>query len=132
MKTQFKKLFSCFGGDPRAAWACLGVASARCRIPFLLAGWLSLVPPLHADNPPTYLFEIDASAVPDGFFSRNSVALDSSYNVYLADYYNNHVEKFTSSGNHLTQWGSLGTYAGQFYSPEGIAVDSSNNVLCDR
>jgi hypothetical protein len=33
----------------------------------LLAGWPALVTPLRADNPPTYLFGIDASAVPGGF-----------------------------------------------------------------
>jgi hypothetical protein len=33
----------------------------------LLAGWLALVTPLRADNPPTHLFEIDASAVSGGF-----------------------------------------------------------------
>jgi hypothetical protein len=34
---------------------------------FLLAGLLAVMTPLRADNPPTYLFEIDASAVSGGF-----------------------------------------------------------------
>ena len=29
---------------------------------------------------------------------------------------------------YVTKWGSYGTAAGQFYCPEGVAVDSSGNV----
>ena len=94
---------------------------------FLLAGWLALVTPIHADNPPTYLFELDASAVPGGF-SPWDVALDSNNNIYVTGFYNNRVAKFTSQGNYLTQWGSLGTNNDQFNSPSGIAADSTNNV----
>jgi DNA-binding beta-propeller fold protein YncE len=72
---------------------------------------------------PTYLFEIVA---PGGFYPF--VALDSSNNVYVADNLNNRVEKFTSSGNYLTQWGGSGSGNGQFEGPTGIAVDSSKNV----
>ena len=86
-----------------------------------------MVTPLRADNPPTFLFEIDASAVPGGF-NPYGVALDSSNNVYVADIGNSRIEKLTSSGNYLTQWDSYGTNNGQFISPQGIAVDRSNNV----
>ncbi len=53
---------------PRAdvLFARHGVASARSRMLFLMAGLLALVTPLRADNPPTYLFQIDSSAVPGG------------------------------------------------------------------
>ena len=43
----------------------------------LLAGLPVIVTPLRADNPPTYLFDIDSSAVPGGF-RASSVAVDSS------------------------------------------------------
>jgi DNA-binding beta-propeller fold protein YncE len=94
---------------------------------FLLAGLLAVVTPLRADNPPTYLFEIDSSAAPGGF-EPNFVALDASNNVYVTDGLNRRVVKFSGSGTYLTQWGSLGSGNGQFSEPEGIAVDSSNNV----
>ena len=42
---------------------------------------------------------------------------------------NDRVEKFTSNGNYLTQWGSRGSGNGQFEYPEGIAVDSSGNFI---
>ncbi len=112
-----------------AGWfrACRGVASARSWILLLLVGWLALVTPLRADNPPTFLFEIDSSAVPGGF-NPCGVALDSSNNVYVTDDLNNRVVKFTARGTYLTQWGSSGSGNGQLENPQGIAVDKSNNV----
>jgi len=69
------------------------------------------------------------------------VAVDSlSGSVYVADTYNNRVEKFTGTGAYLTQWGcttvnpappactDYNSGPGQFYRPTGIAVDSSGNV----
>ena len=41
--------------------------AGRFPVLFLLAGLLAVVTPLRADNPPTYWFEIDSSAVPGGF-----------------------------------------------------------------
>jgi DNA-binding beta-propeller fold protein YncE len=76
---------------------------------------------------PTYLYEIDSSVTPGGF-SPNFVALDSSNNVYVTDFINNRVDKFTGIGTYLTQWGSYGGGNGQFSNPYGIAVDNSNNV----
>jgi serine/threonine protein kinase/tetratricopeptide (TPR) repeat protein len=57
----------------------------------------------------------------------HNAGLLNSNNVYVLDE-NSRVEKFDSSGNYLTQWGSYGSGNGQFYTPRGIAVDSSNNV----
>ena len=94
---------------------------------FLLAGWLALPSPLRADSPPTYLYEIDSSAVPGGF-KPAYVALDSSNDVYVTDHNNNRVVKLAGNGTYLTQWGGYGSGNGQFLSPEGVAVDSSNNV----
>ena len=78
--------------------------------------------------PPTYLFEIDGSAVPGGAFYPNYLALDSSNNLYATDASSNRVVKWTGNGTYLTQLGSSGTNNGQFYYPGGIAVDSSNDV----
>ena len=94
----------------------------------LLAGMLAVVTPLRAQNPPTYLFEIDSSAVPGGFWPAY-VAMDSNNNIYVTDISSsNRVVKFAGNGAYLAQWGGLGTGNGQFHYPNGIAVDSSNNV----
>src|SRR6476659_9003670 len=57
------------------------------------------------------------------FFAPEGIAVDSSGNVYVADYGNNRVQKFDSSGNFLTKWGISGKGNGQFSFPNGIAVD---------
>src|ERR1035438_8421975 len=86
---------------------------------FLVLFLLAVVTPLRADNPPTYLFQIDWPAY--------YLAVDSSNNLY-ATYqggYQGGVEKFDSRGNYLTQFST-----GQFglINPAFIAVDSGNNV----
>jgi DNA-binding beta-propeller fold protein YncE len=45
----------------------------------------------------------------------------------VADY-GNRIQKFTSDGVYLTQWGTQGTGDGQFNNPAGVAVDASGNV----
>lgn len=58
----------------------------------------------------------------------DAVAIDSSGNVYVAEWGNNRIQKFTADGTFITKWGSHGTANGQFNDPTGIAVDSSGNV----
>ena len=42
---------------------------------------------------------------------------------------NNHrIQKFTSAGTFLAQWGSFGDGNGQFNFPDGIAVDAAGHV----
>jgi hypothetical protein len=61
------------------------------------------------------------------------VALDPSGNVYVADYNNQRVQRFDSTGELTAMWGRL-TLAfpgveGWFQQPNGIAVDASGNVF---
>ena len=51
---------------------------------------------------------------------------------YVTDRDNHRIQKFSSSGAYLTQWGSQGSGAGQFSYPYGIAVDGSGNVYVTR
>jgi hypothetical protein len=78
-----------------AARSCAGCLPGL----LLLAVLLVIVTPVRAEKPPTYLFEIDSNAVPGGF-QPIAVALDSSNNLYVADEYNDRVEKFTGNGNY--------------------------------
>lgn len=92
-----------------AAWSRAGCLPGL----LLLAVLLVIVTPVRAEKPPTYLFEIDSNAVPGGF-QPIAVALDSSNNLYVADEYNDRVEKFTGNENYLTQWGGSGIGNGNF------------------
>jgi sugar lactone lactonase YvrE len=56
------------------------------------------------------------------------VAVDSSGNVYVADSGNQRIQKFNSSGEFITKWGTFGSGDGQFNYPLRVAVDSSGNV----
>ena len=61
------------------------------------------------------------------FNNPTGITVDSSGNFYIADQYNNRIQKFDSSGNFITKWGSLGSEDGQFNYPSCVAVDSSGN-----
>jgi tripartite motif-containing protein 71 len=55
------------------------------------------------------------------------IAATKNY-VYVADTYNNRVEKFSANGKFLAKWGKTGTGNGQFSHPFGIATDRGGNV----
>lgn len=63
-------------------------------------------------------------------------SLDHDVKRHVTDDLNHRVQKFTSTGVYLTQWGSPGGGDGQFTSPVGPAVDASGGVYvtdaCDR
>ena len=56
------------------------------------------------------------------------VAADGIGNVYVAEWGNARVSKFSNTGTFLLKWGTLGTGAGQFQAPKGIAVDGVGGV----
>ncbi len=58
------------------------------------------------------------------FHYPHSIAADDFGNIYVLD---DRVQKFTSEGNFLTRWGS-GVGDNDLRSPDGIAVDSKENV----
>jgi sugar lactone lactonase YvrE len=55
--------------------------------------------------------------------------ISSGDSIYVADYYNERIQKFTPDGEFVKMWG--GTYGeadGEFKKPHGVAVDSEGNV----
>ncbi|HEY4325447.1 MAG TPA: T9SS type A sorting domain-containing protein [Mucilaginibacter sp.] len=67
-----------------------------------------------------------------------AVATDGSGNVYVADYYNNKIRKYTSAGAASTVYGNgtAGTVNGtgaivQFNNPQGLAYDGTNLFVAD-
>jgi tripartite motif-containing protein 71 len=66
----------------------------------------------------------------DGQFNTpEGVAVDGSGNVFVADYGNDRIQKFTNTGTFVTKWGSTGSGDGQFNSDIGVGVDGSGNVF---
>ncbi len=66
----------------------------------------------------------------DGQFNGPvGVAVDGSGNVFVADFGNNRIQKFTDTGAFLTKWGTTGSMDGQFNGVYGVAVDGSGNVF---
>jgi tripartite motif-containing protein 71 len=57
-----------------------------------------------------------------------AVALDTAGDVYVADQLSYVVEKFSASGEFVTQWGSYGGGHGQFGPIGGLATDAAGNV----
>jgi len=55
------------------------------------------------------------------FDEPHGVAVDASGNMYVADYWNDRVQKLTSDGVWIREWAKLGR-------PDGVAVDASGNV----
>ena len=77
----------------------------------------------------------DATGVDASFRNPNQIAVDTSGNVYVADYNNHSIRKITPAGIVTTYagGGSQGSANGtgasaSFYYPSGVAVDGSGNV----
>jgi DNA-binding beta-propeller fold protein YncE len=62
------------------------------------------------------------------FNAPKGIALDSNNNTYVVDTQNNVIQKFSSGGAFITQWGGYGNGDGKFIDPSSIAVDSNNSI----
>lgn len=54
--------------------------------------------------------------------------MTSDGNFYVADRNNNRIQKFTSEGQFVSKWGSVGEGDGEFISPMGVAVGPDGSV----
>lgn len=62
------------------------------------------------------------------FNSPYGISVDASGVVYVADTYNDRVQKLDANLAHLASWGGYGGSPGQFYYPQGIAIDDDGYV----
>jgi uncharacterized protein involved in outer membrane biogenesis len=59
---------------------------------------------------------------------RVQVRRDAGGALYVADHWNNRVQKLSSSGEPLAEWGSYGVSSGHFNNPRAVAVDERGDV----
>jgi tripartite motif-containing protein 71 len=57
------------------------------------------------------------------------IATDSDNHLYLADNSNKRIQKFTSDGIYLSQWGTEGTGPRQFKDMAGLTVSSDDGFV---
>ncbi len=58
-----------------------------------------------------------------------SITVDKVGNVFVADFYNNRIQKFSPEGTFLTTFGKEGSAPGQFNHPIAMAVTDDGTVF---
>ena len=58
----------------------------------------------------------------------STIALDSQWNVYVADEWLNRVFIFTKDGDYLSEWGTAGHGQGEISGPSGLAFDKDDGL----
>ncbi|MGE0086448.1 MAG: SMP-30/gluconolactonase/LRE family protein, partial [Desulfococcaceae bacterium] len=89
-----------------------------------------LIFPAFSLSQETYLFRRMWPALhqPWYFLNPSDLACDSEGFIYVADSANDRIQKFSSDGQFVTEWGKNGTDDGEFDYPTGIAADSRGFV----
>ncbi len=106
------------------------VAMAIAALLLLSAFVLITVPSVHASDTYQFVTSWGGEGTGDGQFNRpEGMAVDALGNLYVADSYNNRVQKFDSGGTFIATWGSYGPDDGQFGYPMSVALDSAGNVI---
>jgi len=71
--------------------------------------------------------------VESGHFSHPQfIAVGDDGNIYVSDLGNKRVQKFSSNGEYITEWGKSGKQSGEFHYPSGIAVSDDSVFVADR
>ncbi|MBI2953768.1 MAG: DUF11 domain-containing protein [Chloroflexi bacterium] len=75
----------------------------------------------------TTTIPVHAAYVP-GSASASTGSAGFHGNIYVADTFNDRIQKFDANGNFITAWGVSGRGDAEFSYPEGVAVDGNGNV----
>jgi len=69
---------------------------------------------------------------PSNFAFPQFIAVGEDGSIYVSDFGNKRIQKFSSSGEYVTHWGNSGKQLGDFYNPTGIAVSDDFVFVVDR
>ncbi|MCV0401840.1 MAG: 6-bladed beta-propeller [Nitrosopumilus sp.] len=69
---------------------------------------------------------------PSNFAHPQFVAVGDDGSIYVTDFGNKRIQKFSSTGEYVTHWGNSGKQLGDIYNPSGIAVNSDSVFVADR
>jgi sugar lactone lactonase YvrE len=69
---------------------------------------------------------------PNNFAHPQFVAVGEDGSIYVSDFGNKRIQKFSSNGEYVTHWGNSGKQIGDFYNPSGIAVTGDFVFVADR
>ncbi len=71
--------------------------------------------------------------VEPGHFSHPQfIAVGGDGSIYVGDFGNKRVQKFSSNGEYITEWGKSGKQSGEFHYPSGIAIHGDSVFVADR
>ena len=83
-----------------------------------------------------YEFELvwgeSGKKAPGDFLFPQRIAEGSDGSIYVTDLGNSRIQVFDSSGNFIKTWGINGSGAGEFNSPQGIAVSENFVFVSDN
>lgn len=81
-----------------------------------------------------YLFEWGSFGIKNaGHFSHPQfISVGDDGSVYVSDLGNKRVQKFSSAGQYISEWGKSGKLPGEFHYPSGIAVSDDSVFVADR
>jgi len=69
---------------------------------------------------------------PGHFSHPQFIAVGDDGSIYVSDLGNKRVQKFSSNGEYITEWGKSGKQSGEFHYPSGIAVSDDFVYVADR
>jgi len=69
---------------------------------------------------------------PGHFSHPQFIAVGDDGSIYVSDWGNKRIQKFSSNGEYITEWGKSGKQSGEFYYPTGIAVSDDSVYVVDR
>src|SRR5438034_10471084 len=95
----------------------------------MMALLVALMAPRPASADATFILQWGGQGSANGQFSlAHDLTVAPDGTVYVADFNNSRIQRFTNTGTFLAKWGTPGSADGQFAGASGVATDTAGNV----